>query len=434
MVRRRGKGYSLLELVITITIMSILLMSVAQLFASQIQQIQRLRIVTAVTEIATLHDLAYQSNEQGIGSPTVELFLDRQYGAGQVAGTNVLWGDEDSEFTIVKDTTLPRAAYEFQHRNGRSTVCYIPPDNPMVGLNRKVLLGPCATQGDALTSTNTDIPAPTAVVGSVNGSVVELSWTPLDPGFGTVLYTVYRCESTITTCIPGQVAGTTSGAVFMDPNRPAGTEFTYTVTSSTAFGTSTASLPVQVSISPLAPVLTAAVWEGEQVMLRWSPPFQGITQVSSYDIWRCVSPCVPSSLDVVGSEPATATVTYGFDDDSISLGTTYTYAVVATNPAGQSLADAAVIDVLTPPDAPTNLTVTVDGTAATLTWDTTATATSYVVRRCAGEICITVNTLTGTSYVDDELPVGTYTWTVTAVNAAGPSPVNASETGTIFGS
>ena len=425
-MRRKPKGYSLLELVITITIMSILLMSIAQLFAAQVQQIQRLRVVTGVTELATLHDIAYRSNELGIGAPTVELFLDRQYGAGQVGETSKLWGNESTEYYIVRDLTLPRAAYEFQHKNGRIKVCYIPPDNPMVEISRKVLIGPCDTHQDALEPTSETLPTPMNLAGQATGSTVELTFTPLDPGFGSVLYSVYRCESTIAPCNPDSLVGTTSSGVFLDPNRPAGSSFTYTVTASTPFAVSNPTSPLNVPISPLAPVFAAAVWNASQesVILRWSPPFQGITDITGYAIWRCVNPCTPSNLDVRGTVEATGSLTYGFDDGTAELGTSYAYAVVALNPAGQSLADASRVDVLTPPNAPTNLSASVSDGDVTVSWDSTPTASGYTLRRCAGEVCVVVATLMTPTYTEKDVAPGTYTYTITARNAAGDSPTS----------
>jgi hypothetical protein len=77
-----------------------------------------------------------------------------------------------------------------------------------------------------------------------------------------------------------------------------------------------------------------------------------------------------------------------------------------------------------PPAAPTGLNATVGDKQVALTWNASATATSYNVKRgtAHGGPYTTVNSPTGTSYTDIGLTDGTqYYYVVSAVNAGGES-------------
>jgi chitodextrinase len=136
-----------------------------------------------------------------------------------------------------------------------------------------------------------------------------------------------------------------------------------------------------------------------------------------------------------GSEVGSATST-SYTDSGLSAKTSYTYAVIAVNPAGESAQSSAV--TATSPDTrsgaipapPTGLTVSSTTTSSvTLTWNASTGATLYDVYRSGTK----VGSSASTSYTDDGLSPGTtytyavtavstnYVYTVTAVNSSGES-------------
>ena len=76
----------------------------------------------------------------------------------------------------------------------------------------------------------------------------------------------------------------------------------------------------------------------------------------------------------------------------------------------------ATLAVTAPPAAPASLTATVAGTGVQLAWTASAGAASYEVRRDGTPIA----TVTGTAHTDAAPGVGTFTYTVRALDAGGP--------------
>ena len=139
----------------------------------------------------------------------------------------------------------------------------------------------------------------------------------------------------------GDVTGAASAAV-----QP-GQTTTYTLTASNSAGSATAQVTVTVASQtdtqpPTAPVLTSAVARSAtEVDLAWSAATDNVG-VSGYRILRNGS----LLASVSGS-----TLTYA--DQSAAANTTYTYAVVAFDAAGNTSAPSNPIQVTTPASAPT---------------------------------------------------------------------------------
>src|SRR5579883_2270170 len=139
----------------------------------------------------------------------------------------------------------------------------------------------------------------------------------------------------------GDVTGAASAAV-----QP-GQTTTYTLTASNSAGSATAQVTVTVASQtdtqpPTAPVLTSAVARSAtEVDLAWSAATDNVG-VSGYRILRNGS----LLASVSGS-----TLTYA--DQSAAANTTYTYAVVAFDGAGNTSAPSNPIQVTTPASAPT---------------------------------------------------------------------------------
>src|SRR5579884_1713485 len=139
----------------------------------------------------------------------------------------------------------------------------------------------------------------------------------------------------------GDVTGAASAAV-----QP-GQTTTYTLTASNSAGSATAQVTVTVASQtdtqpPTAPVLTSAVARSAtEVDLAWSAATDNVG-VSGYRILRNGS---------VLASVSGSTLTYA--DQSAAANTTYTYAVVAFDGAGNTSAPSNPIQVTTPASAPT---------------------------------------------------------------------------------
>jgi hypothetical protein len=176
---------------------------------------------------------------------------------------------------------------------------------------------------------------------------------------------------------------------------------------------------------PGAPVLAGTVTDSGTNALTWTLPNDGGAPATSYTVSRAVGagPLVP--LATTGSP--------SYTDASVSLGTTYRYAVTATNSAGTSPGSAEV--TLTPttvPGAPL-LSATPGRGVVSLSWVAPSSGgtpiTGYTILRgpSAGQE-VPIQTITqGTSYVDGTVTKGaSYSYVVRATNARGTgAPSNA---------
>ncbi len=158
---------------------------------------------------------------------------------------------------------------------------------------------------------------------------------------------------------------------------------------------------------PAAPVGLVATAGNGQAALTWNAS----AGATSYTVKRD------------GVAIATVTTT-NFTDTGLSNGTTYYYVVSAWNAHGESANSSQVSATpIAPPAAPTGLVVTAGNGQAALTWNASAGATSYTVKRDGVAIAI----VTTTNFTDTGLSNGTtYSYTVTASNAGGESTASAS--------
>jgi fibronectin type 3 domain-containing protein len=168
---------------------------------------------------------------------------------------------------------------------------------------------------------------------------------------------------------------------------------------------------------PSAPLgLTASAGNG-QVLLSWNP----VSNATGYNV---------KQVTASGGSPTTIAsniATTSYTNTGLTNGTTYYYVVSALNQAGEG-ANSAVVSVepVPPaPAAPTNLTVVQGNGLATLTWDASATATSYNIVRSlipGGFDTVVATNVTALSYTDTGLTNGTtYYYSVVAVNLGGDS-------------
>lgn len=174
------------------------------------------------------------------------------------------------------------------------------------------------------------------------------------------------------------------------------------------------------SNAPATPTGLTASAANAQVNLTWSAS----TGATAYYVKRSTTTGGPYA------QIATPTAT-SYADNTVSNGTKYYYVVSAYNTYGQSAnsAEVSATPVAAPPPVPANLIAAAGNMQVNLSWNVSAGATSYHVKRSttSGGPYTQVAAPTTTSDTDTGLTNGTtYYYVVSALNAAGES-ANSSE-------
>jgi chitodextrinase len=255
---------------------------------------------------------------------------------------------------------------------------------------------------------------------AASGTVVNLSWSASADDVGVTGYIVTRNGTQIATPI---------ATSFADSGLTPATTYTYTVAARDAAGNRSTAASVSVStvdtLPPSTPTgLTGAASGTAAANLSWNASTDNVG-VTGYIVSR-------NSVQI-----ATPTTT-SFADTGLAPATTYTYAVVARDAAGNrsiaagvSVTTGSPVDT-TPPSQPTGLTGTASGsTGANLSWNASTDkvgVTGYIVTRDG----VQVGTPTTTSFADTGLTAGTtHSYTVVARDAAGNRSTPASVSVTI---
>jgi fibronectin type 3 domain-containing protein len=182
--------------------------------------------------------------------------------------------------------------------------------------------------------------------------------------------------------------------------------------------------------APLAPVNLTAEGGDSAAFLAWSPPSSdGGAPITTYQVYRATG---GGSLAKIGTSKTTS-----YTDSTAVNGTTYTYAVAATNsvgtgPQSNTATATPVHGSTTVPGAPTGLTATGGSGDVQLTWtppanDGHSPITSYQDLRSTKTGTETALATIGatTSYDDTAVTVGTtYFYKVKAINSVGAGPVS----------
>ncbi|MFA7029609.1 MAG: choice-of-anchor J domain-containing protein [Candidatus Cloacimonadaceae bacterium] len=173
--------------------------------------------------------------------------------------------------------------------------------------------------------------------------------------------------------------------------------------------------------------LTAQVINNTYVYLSWNVPSNTVNRdLLGYKVYR------DGVLLQTINDPA---ITF-YNDLTVTVGT-YSYTVTALYTAGESVPAGPVTATITPPAyPPTNLTATAQGFNVILNWQSPATTlvgsnkvdstyrnrnlTGYKVYR-DGTVITTITNPATTTYTDQNLNSGTYSYTVTAVYTYGES-------------
>jgi autotransporter-associated beta strand protein len=193
---------------------------------------------------------------------------------------------------------------------------------------------------------------------------------------------------------------------------------------------SAAQIAALYALSPVAPAAPAAVTataaSASVINLSWT----AVSGATNYLVQRALVSGGPYAVVASG---ITAT---NYTDTSLSGSMTYYYVIAAVNAGGEGTNSLeASATTLTPPPVPSSLTATgIYGGQTILSWDASAGATSYNVKRAlvSGGPYITVATGVSTAgYTNVSLILGlNYFYVVSAVNASGES-ANSAEAGAI---
>lgn len=287
--------------------------------------------------------------------------------------------------------------------------------------------GPTSSPSSPITPTTTVPGAPTAANASARYQSAVVTWVaPSNNGGSPIsLYTVTSSPGAFTCTATSTLSCTVQGLTD-------GTSYTFTVTATNSIGTGAPSAPSN-SITPTTTIpdaptgLTATPGNASASLSYAAPVYYGGASVTAYvaqyssdggTTWTLAntspSSCSTTTCTVVG----------------LINGTSYEFEVAAVNAVGQGpwSVPSPTVTPITTPGAPTNLTSTLASQSTQLNWSPPAsnggaTITLYTVTGSPSGSCTTSTT----SCVITGLTNGTsYTFTVTATNAAGTGPSSTS--------
>jgi hypothetical protein len=297
--------------------------------------------------------------------------------------------------------------------------------------------GPASAASNSVTPTALTAPSPpTGVTATAGNTTAAVSWTaPTNNGGSPITsYTVTpnlfgnegssQLPSTTVTGTTATITGLTNG-----------TAYTFTVTATSAIGTSQPSVQSNAVTPATSPGpslgVTASPGDGTAAV-SWSPPASnGGSGITSYTVTPYIGSSPQTALNVTVAGTATSATVIGLTD-----GTAYTFTVVATNALGAGPSSAASNSVTPdPPPAapgpPTAVTATAGVGTVTVGWTAPSNGgspiTRYTVTPYVGSTALTATVVSGsppvTSTTFSNLTDGTaYTFTVTATNVVGTGP------------
>ena len=271
--------------------------------------------------------------------------------------------------------------------------------------------------------------APTALSGTSGNTSVSLKWTaPASTGGSPITgYTVYYATTSGGELQGSSLASATTSTTVSGLTN--GTPYYFEVVATNTIGSSAVSNEVAVTpaaalTAPTAPTLTSATAGNGSVVLAWTAPSSnGGSAITGYTIYDGTTATPKTKIGTVSATSTSATVT------GLTAGTKYYFSVVATNGVGSSPASnvLSATPLVSPPSAPTNLSVRARGSSVSLSWRN-AQGTgpiSYTV------LVSTSSSMTGatsysagssTSYsVSGLSSTTTYYFEVVATNAGGSS-------------
>jgi hypothetical protein len=190
--------------------------------------------------------------------------------------------------------------------------------------------------------------------------------------------------------------------------------------------------PVFVPTGPPGQVSGVSATAGSQsANVTWSAPTEG-GPVTTYTITPYIGATAQTPTTVTGTPPAT-----GANVTGLTSGTSYTFTVQASNPAGagpvSAPSNAVTPSAIVPPSAPTGVSASAATGQALVSWAEPASnggspITAYKVTPYVGAVAqapVEVGAGTTSTVVKGLTNGAGYTFTVAATNAAGSSPQSA---------
>jgi fibronectin type 3 domain-containing protein len=303
------------------------------------------------------------------------------------------------------------------------TVASTPPDGTMTmqtvtngtGFRYLRYIGPANAYCDVaeveFDGFNAAIPSvPTNLVAAPGNAQVALTWNTAS---GATSYNVKR--ATVSGGSYTTIASGITSTSYTNTGLSNGTTYYYVVSAVNAGGESANS--AQTSATPEAPPATpgglAATAGNAQVGLNWNTS----SGATSYNVKRATVNGGPYTT-------ITSVTGTGFTDTGLTNGTTYYYVVSASNSGGESgdSIQASATPLVPVPPAPAGLVATGGDAQAVLSWNASAGATSYNVKRAtvSGGPYSTIGNLTDTSFTNTGLTNGTtYYYVVSALGIGG---------------
>jgi predicted RNA-binding protein with TRAM domain len=278
----------------------------------------------------------------------------------------------------------------------------------------------------------------------------DVTWTaPGSDGHSPITGYTVTATDTSNSLHGGETCATSGTIGCTVPGLTAGDTYTFKVTATNAAGTgsaSSASTPITPYTIPDAPTgvtampdVGASTPDSAGADVTWTAPgSDGHSPITGYTV-TATDTTTPNN----GGETCSTTGATGCTVTGLFGGDSYTFSVTATNLAGTGPAStsSAAITPYTVPDPPTAVTATPDivSGSADVTWTApgfdggspitgyTVTATDTTTPINGGETCTTTG---ATGCTVPGLTLGdTYTFAVTATNAAGTGPESAPSSG-----
>jgi len=253
---------------------------------------------------------------------------------------------------------------------------------------------------------------PRNLIATPNPNSVTLSWAAPNENMHTPSFAGYKVYESNTSLTPTAINTTT----FTHQELSIGA-YTYTVSAVYTAGESIPTQPVTINIYNIQPPLNLQATNPTQgtISLTWQPPSSTVG-LTHYDVYRRAGST--GDFDLV----ETITENTSYTDEEMDYGT-YSYYVTAVFANGLFASSATETIMLYTP--PTNLVATPSLNSVTLNWSAPeeSTQTPDLVGYNVYEDNTPVNTapINATTFTHQNLTVGTYTYTVSAVYAGGES-------------
>jgi len=274
-------------------------------------------------------------------------------------------------------------------------------------------------------NTSTSAPSPPTITGVTPGSGLATVNFTIPASTGGSPITSYTATPSPGTVPPVTVPGSSVTSITVS-GLTNGTSYTFTVTAANAIGTSSPSAqssPVTPAAKPDPPTGVTATPYNASASVSFNPPASnGGSAITLYT--------VTSYIGTVATVTATGTVS-PITVSGLLNATPYTFTVTATNAIGSTASSqSSPVTPYTIPGAPTITTVTPGNAQAIVNFTAPATngsaITSYTATSNPGNVAVTVAGSSVTSITVSGLTNATsYTFTVTATNAAGQGPASA---------